>query len=285
MGHMSHPFLHTLSDENAVPVGGQNMKRRVKTAVLCAAAALALVLGGCDTQEPISTGQVKEPIQSDSPSAPVQSILNPQGARQGGLVEACDYADPRWFDDALMIGHSMMVGFEAYGGLWTPHYCALTGASVDQMLSYREFPLPLGGNGTLEEVLQQESYGKVYVMLGVNEITSGLEATRESYEELLALIWSAQPEAQIYVISVLPVTRSRDSGGTITIERILAYNEMLLEMCEEDGCWYLDLYSYFADEEDFLPSEDSTDGLHPVDALYPMMLDYLDTHWVAPEES
>ena len=45
---------------------------------------------------------------------------------------------------------------------------------------YADFPLPDGGQGTLAQALGQKSYGKVYVMLGVNEL-SGAETDRQNF--------------------------------------------------------------------------------------------------------
>lgn len=183
-----------------------------------------------------------------------------------------------WFDDAAFIGHSLIQGFAGYSGLSGPDYYYLPGSSVETILYSKEVTLPGGGSGSLKSGLSGHIYDRVYLMMGINEIAGDLGVLKADYLDLIELMRSYCPDAELYVLSVLPVTQRKDAGGDFTIKRITAYNEMLTQLCAEQECWYVDLYACFADEDGFLPSSASSDGIHLKKEQYAVMLDYLRTH-------
>ena len=221
-----------------------------------------LPLEGCGPADVPASGQTSL-VQTDAYGAP--------------LAEGDAVADD-WFSGTAFIGHSIIQGFAGYAGLTTADYYYLGGASVETLLYTNEVTLPGGGTGRLRDELPLHSYERVYLMMGINEIAGDPSVLKADYLELIDLVRQSQPEAELYVISVLPVTQSKDAGGDFTIERITAYNDMLMELCAQESCWYVDLYSCFADEEGYLPSSASTDGIHLQQEQYAVMLEYLRTH-------
>lgn len=202
------------------------------------------------------------------------------------LTAAAEYGEPLperdgveddWFSDAAFIGHSLIQGFAGYSGLTAPDYYYLPGSSVETLLYSKELTIP-GGTGSLRSGLRGKSYEKIYLMMGINEIAGNLAVLKSDYEKLIELVREYCPDAEVYVLSVLPVTQRKDSGGDFTIARITAYNDMLQELCAEEECWYVDLYDCFADEKGYLPSASSSDGIHLNRDQYSVMLDYLKTH-------
>lgn len=183
--------------------------------------------------------------------------------------------DDGWFADAAMIGHSLMAGMELYSGLDTPDYYTLSGGSVSQLLSSGEVTLPGGGTGRLEDALAGRQYRRFVLFLGINEVAGELNLLESDYLRLLSLVRSNSPDAEIYILSVLPVTRSKAAAGVLTLERIDAYNQMLQTLCAEEGCRYVDLYACFADEDGYLPDDSSTDGLHLESGQYAALLEQL----------
>ena len=209
-----------------------------------------------------------------------------QAAGTAEISVSAEYGEPLpvgeavaddWFSDTAFIGHSLIQGFAGYGGLSTADYYYLSGASVETLLYSSEVTTP-GGTGRLADALAGREYERVYLMMGINEIAGDPAVLKADYLELIDLVRENNPDAALYVISVLPVTEKKDAGGDFTIDRITRYNDMLMELCAEEECWYVDLYSCFADEGGFLPSSASTDGIHLKQEQYLVMLDYLRTH-------
>lgn len=198
-------------------------------------------------------------------------------------VPAGEVQTDAWFDDSCIIGHSLMEGFEAFSKVDSNiHYFTSTGLSAAGALGYKKFDLPNGGTGTLETGLSQKQFSKVYIMLGVNEISISSDSYKKNMGGIIDKVRQLQGEdIPIYVINVTPTTRNKSAAGPFNKENVTRLNAALLEVCEEKECYYLDLYSCFADAEGYLPSEKSTDGVHVTAGQYVVMADYLKSHTVA----
>lgn len=182
------------------------------------------------------------------------------------------------FSNSAMIGHSLMQGLEAYGNLDGPDYYTLSGASVSQLLESTKVSLPSGSKGSLADGLEGKSYERIYLFMGINEISGDLSALKKDYGQLLDLVCAGSPGADVYILAVMPVTQVKAAEGTLTLDRIWAYNDMLQELCQERDCRYVDLYSWFADENGYLPLADSTDGVHLQPKAYQSILDCLNAN-------
>ena len=96
------------------------------------------------------------------------------------------------------------------------------------------------------------------------------------------------PESELVIQSLLPVTASQDEKGSyVNNQRILAYNQVWMELSQQYGCPYLNVAEALTDENGCLPEELSFDGVHLNRAGCGRWLNYLRTHSVpdtAPAE-
>lgn len=226
---------------------------------LASLTALSLVLGSC---------------QSMLPVLPEYDYSQP--------VPESEQREDSWFDDSAVIGHSLMEGFEGFAKVDSNiHYFTGTGISAAGAVGYSKFKLPNGGTGTLKTGLGQKDFSKVYIMLGVNEITASKDRLKENMAAVIQLVRDNQPEGiPIYVLELTPTTRKKSENSVFTRENVRRLNEALAELCEEQECYLVDLYSCFADEEGYLPAEISTDGVHLKYTQYRVMADYILCHTV-----
>ena len=239
--------------------------------LLCGAA--LVLLAGCSPQEPGPVEPAGPADTSQVPESPSEIIPT-----EDPVVPLRDAVDDEWFSNTAMIGHSLMEGMRANSGLDTPDYYTLTGASVSVLLSSGEVHLPDGSYGTLSGGLDGTDYDHVYLFMGINEVSGALDALESDYQRLIDLVREKAPHADIYVLAVLPVTRDKAAEGVFTVERITAYNEMLQELCGQQGCWYVDVYNFYADPNGYLPASASTDGVHLYAGEYPELLRYIKRH-------
>lgn len=239
--------------------------------LLLCAAALAL-LAGCGLPDAVPTGSAAPagPAAGDGPAEIVP--------KEDPVVPLRDAVDDEWFSNTAMIGHSLMEGMRANSGLNTPDYYTLTGASVSVLLSSGEVHLPDGSYGTLAGGLSGTDYDHVYLFMGINEVSGALDTLQSDYQRLLDLVREKAPRADIYVLAVLPVTEYKAAEGVFTVERITAYNEMLQTLCAQQGCWYVDVYNFYADPNGYLPASASSDGVHLYAGEYPELLRYIKRH-------
>jgi len=197
-----------------------------------------------------------------------------------------------WFNDACFIGHSMVVGMKLYFNLPNADYYAVNGISANRMLTYDQFELKEQNNdsaenekntGTLKQALQEKSYSKVYIMLGINEVGSTASA-RQNYENsmnsLISMVKEVQPYAKIYLISIIPVTEERSlADETFNRENIVEFNKVLQRVSKNNSVEYLDFFTLFCNDDGYFPAEcAASDGLHPVQSQYTIMKNYIKKH-------
>lgn len=199
----------------------------------------------------------------------------------GAVLAARERADDSLFDDAAFFGNSLMEGLGGFGGLQSGAFFAHAKIALYNLDTEKSAVLDDGGEASLYEAMTQRQYGKIYVLLGVNEIGWDASFFADRYEAFLERLRRDEPEAEIYIMSLTPVTReTSDSHEYFNMERVQAYNEALLALAEKTGSWYLDLCQALAGEDGYLPPERSAgDGIHFTEDTYPLWADYLRTHY------
>ena len=220
----------------------------------------------------------------------------PNVAIQFGVpVPESEAVGESYFDDVCFIGHSIVVGMSSYFQLDNADFYAVNGISASGILEYDGFELEavelgdtgelLSATGTLAEVLEEQTdcYGKVYIMLGTNELgpeSYHLSSYADSMCKLIDLVRESQPTAKIYVIATLPVSQEcSENSENFNRENVQKFNTKLLEISAEKEVYYIDAYSLLVDEEGYLPAENClSDGIHILGPQYAQLKAYLQTH-------
>ncbi len=199
----------------------------------------------------------------------------------GSPVPESEAVEDAFFEDAVFIGNSLEQGFMIYSGLTVADMYATQSITVDNI--YHEKAVNAGGGEyiTILDAVAQGSYRKIYVMLGLNEISLNTETFSRLYGKLIDELRELQPDADVYLQSMTPVSaRQSGSGSVFNNDRIREYNEVIRLLAEEKQAHYVHVYDSLADEEGNLPSGWSHDGIHPYSQYYSLWLDYLKTHTV-----
>lgn len=221
----------------------------------------------------------------------ISLVLGTCQALLAAPAEEYDYSQPvpvseqkgdEWFYDSAIIGHSLMEGFEMFAKVNSNiHYFTNTGLSAAGASTYSSFDLPGGGSGTLADGLSRKQFSKIYIMLGVNEISISGERFKDNMAAVIQTIRDNQPEGiPIYVLELTPTTRAKSNASAFDRENVRKLNGALAELCEEQECYLVDLFSCFADADGYLPADISTDGVHLKAAQYRIMADYILSHTV-----
>ncbi|MDE6539703.1 MAG: hypothetical protein K2K66_05890 [Ruminococcus sp.] len=193
-------------------------------------------------------------------------------------------SDPSYFDDALFIGDSRTVGICEYGTLKNADYfCSVGLAAYKIDNEYDENGL------TIYDKLSANNYGKVYIMLGVNEVVNDFNYTINSYLSLISTIRQYQPDAIIYIMANLHVSAIRQlQGDGVTNENLNALNTAQAELADNETIFYLDVNPIFDDAEGNLMAECSNDGVHVLAKYYQDWCDWLCMNTIqvdTPEEN
>lgn len=168
------------------------------------------------------------------------------------------------FSDACFIGDSRTLGLGLNCDKAKADFYASQGLNISSALTDQVIELQNGNMGTVLEAVAQREYKRIFVMFGINELGWPYpENFVEKYEELIEGIKAAQPNATIYVQSILPVAASAvNNDAVFTNENINAFNAYVEQAANETGVNYLDINGYFKDNSGMLPEDAAADGIH-----------------------
>ncbi|MBQ7832196.1 MAG: hypothetical protein IJ336_01280 [Lachnospiraceae bacterium] len=185
--------------------------------------------------------------------------------------------DAAYFDDALFIGDSRTVGIEEYGYFEQADFFADVSMSVYKVWN-RKIAVTGKTKQKLEDILAQNSYGKVYVMLGINELGYDYEQNVKKYTELIEAIRVAQPEAVIYICANLHVTEKQSEADKyFNNDNINRFNQAIEALADGESCFYIDINPMFDDENGNLSTDYSSDEAHVKAQYYVAWCDWLMT--------
>lgn len=181
------------------------------------------------------------------------------------------------FSDACFIGDSRTLGLGLNCDKAKADFYASQGLNISSALTDQVIELQNGNMGTVLEAVAQREYKRIFVMFGINELGWPYpENFVEKYEELIEGIKAAQPNATIYVQSILPVAASAvNNDAVFTNENINAFNAYVEQAANETGVNYLDINGYFKDNSGMLPEDAAADGIHFVRAYCLKWIDLL----------
>lgn len=175
---------------------------------------------------------------------------------------ACEFAtvDESYFDDALFIGDSRTVGLRDYTDLseHADFYCETS------LTIYKALTQKFKGKGTVEEALLKNTYGKIYIMVGVNELGQGTtENFMEEYTKVVDRIHELAPEAKIFIQGIMRVTgKKHNSDAIFNNNNINARNNAIATLADNEQFFYIDVNEVICDEEGNLNAEYTHDQLH-----------------------
>ena len=146
---------------------------------------------------------------------------------------------PASMADALFIGDSRTVGMMEYAGLTEANYFCSTGMNVFDIKKNR-VSVPSVGKVTLEELLSNKKYGKIYIMLGINELGYDFQSIVNKYGELLNYVNGKQPYRTVTILyyyedlSISEIPKITDTTVIAVKQQLSRARKQLRELLEED---------------------------------------------------
>ena len=111
-------------------------------------------------------------------------------------------------------------------------------------------------------MLKHTSPEKIFVMVGINGLTDkSSDACLKTYAKLLASMKEELPGAEVYVQSILPLSKEKSEQLSCSNDTIQNFNMELKKLAEQHQMTYVDLFSVFIENDEMKPSL-SADGLH-----------------------
>lgn len=262
-------------------------KRLPLPGVLLVLAVLAAVLStggphGAAVNSPVETLEPEVTPVVETAEESVASEAEPEGMETvwEGPVPESPLVQDTYFDDVVFLGDSRTDGLRLYSGLKNGIFLCSTGATVESV--FNKSVETVVGEMPLLDALALLDCGKIYIMLGINELGwNGTETFRTQSTELIRRIQTDHPDAEIVIQSILPVSAKKDDEGRyVNNGRIDEYNQVWMDLAEELDVAYLNVAEGVAGEDGLLPSDLCYDGVHLNKAGCRLWLDYLRTHAV-----
>ena len=173
-----------------------------------------------------------------------------------------------YFDDALFIGDSRTLGISEYAGLGNAAFFASTGMSVYNVFS-ETVSTPVSGTTDLESLLVRRDFGKIYVMLGINELGYAFEQTVGKYSGVIDRIRQFAPDALIFIEANMHVTAAKSEKDSIfNNANIDRFNEAVSGLADGETVFYVDVNPVFDDGAGNLEEQYTSDGVHVYGKYY-----------------
>lgn len=205
---------------------------------------------------------------------PGQEGKNPGNEDVSGNQTVSENAEPEirefqrvemdYLQDALFIGDSRTSTLYEYARWEETDFFVKYGMSVWNLAESKM------DDKLLAEVLSEKKYGKIYIMLGINELGTGTpDSFYEQYKRIVDEIRYRQPETLIFIQSIMHVSEEKDEENTyINNAEIDIRNEKIKQIADNVNVFYLNVNEAVDDPETGkLNSEYSFDGVH-IEAKY-----------------
>lgn len=206
-------------------------------------------------------------------------------------VEENAPVDLSYFDDAVFVGDSVSMSLQ--------FYCASTKAlgnatflcagSLSPLNAHWEIsneskhPVYKGEKLTVEDAVARTGARKVYLLLGINSLSFGLDGCVNDMTALVDKILSKSPNAEIIIQSVTPMTADSPIKGSKLNNTVIAqYNQRMLDVAQRRGWYFVDVAKAVCDENGNLSkaycSDPASMGIHFNYEADKVWINYLRTH-------
>ena len=199
-----------------------------------------------------------------------------------GILKAATYdfvtVDESYFDDALFIGDSRTVGLRDYTDLseHADFYCETS------LTIYKVMEENFKGLGTIEEALGAKDYGKIYIMVGINELGRGTtEDFMAKYTEVVDRLHELEPEAKTIIQGIMRVSGEKsESDAIFNNSNINARNRAIATLADNETIFYIDVNEVVCDEEGNLNGDYTFDQIHLLGVYDDLWKQFLLSHGI-----
>lgn len=179
-----------------------------------------------------------------------------------GTPETMDYTSSSAYSKAVFIGDFVVSGISQFGFLPDAQVIASNSMTSDKLTGY------------LDSIVSQ-SPDSVYIMVGINDLNYGSRSVDDIYKyekEFIEAVKSAVPAADVYVLSVLPVSQRFESSSKVKQANIDSLNNKFSENAASLGITYIDVASVYKDGSGYFGSSYTDSGYNLKSGYYAFLL-------------
>ena len=200
----------------------------------------------------------------------------------GAILAETDDGGTQYLAQTLFVGDSNTVRMYNYGLLTLDQFVGKEGMGIGSLTT--EQCVAFKGDSksyTIPEAIAKMKPRRIVVMMGTNNANGSMSADEFSseYADAMAAIEKAYPYCDILIAAVPPIPEDHSKYPDLQMQTIDAFNQALVELCEDKGYHFLNTSEALKDETGFGKAEYfesgdihmNTDGLSAI-------LSYVRTH-------
>lgn len=216
-------------------------------------------------------------VNNDSEEA-IQVINDITGTKR--IVNPIIISEPEdisYLEKTLFIGNSELSGFSDYSFIPSKQVIAENGISITNI---NDFQVAHEGQGkNILSVINDVNPVGIYFLIGINETDLIKEKSFfNTYKDFIGSVSELNPEMNIYLISLLPVTADLETED-FTNSKIDAFNSSLLQFANDTGVCYLDINTELKGNDGKLPASMAEKNSAKLTRdTYSKLADYILTH-------
>ena len=186
-------------------------------------------------------------------------------------------SDEEYFSDVLFLGDSRTVGFALYARIPGATYFARTSMNVSNVFDKKVSETSDTSSYDLAGLLSEKKFGKIYILLGINEIGYSYSWIVNNYSKTIEYIRMYQPDAKIIIQSNMHVTKKKSDANpnTFSNARIDELNSRLSKLADGKNIFYLGFEEIFDGPDGAMSPDYSGDGVHLYGKCYKLWRDWI----------
>jgi lysophospholipase L1-like esterase len=230
------------------------------------------------TKAPDTTKKPETTKAPDTTKKP-ETTKTPETTRPAPVTSPSTTApqsDEDYFSDALFLGDSRTVGFYLYARIPGATYFARTSMNVYNAFDKKVSETSDTASYDLAELLTKKKFGKIYILLGINEIGYSYTSIVSNYSKIIDYIKQYQPDAKIIIQSNMHVTKKKSEDSSFLSNPLIdELNLKISRFADNKKVFYLDFEEIFDGADGAMSPEYSGDGVHLYGKCYKLWLDWM----------
>ena len=191
--------------------------------------------------------------------------------------------DDDYFSDALFVGDSRIDGLSRYVGPIDERadFYTKTALTIYNLKDGKTVKTGMG-NISLWDLFEEKTYGKIYIMVGLNEIGTGdAEYFKKAYAEVIDGIREREPDAIIFINGIIHVSAAKSASDPyFNNPKINERNAAIASLADNKSIFYIDVNEALDDGAGNLRADITFDEVHLKGSCYDPWYQYLLSHGI-----
>lgn len=242
------------------------------TVIVLAALAVAVIIWSADN------GGGND--NSSSPQATADVTAKPSDTYTTELT--AEDLDGDFYENSAFFGNAVADTIAMYGVLTDADFYAYVNADLDNAYSKHN------GKTSIANQIRNKKFDKVFLSFGEKELAwEDADEFYSSYETLVTKLLEKQPECEVYLIGIPPITSDASDNGEdgMNMDNIDEYNNEIKRIAADNEVYYIDSVDALSNGKGYLPEKISSDGISLNKAAVIELLCYAQENAFIPDES